>query len=94
VFYTGQLNRPGHPLLFGDSVQGSGYLQGPGGTNVPYPPPFNNQMFGNDFIGAAIAPDGTPWGSFTQDCGTSPDDKGCQKQDDQTRGFAGHLAWR
>lgn len=93
VFYTGQLNRPGHPLLFGDSVQGSGYLQGPGGTNVPYPPPFNNQMFGNDFIGVAIAPDGTPWGSFTQDCGTSPDDKNCQKQQDQTRGFAGHLAW-
>jgi hypothetical protein len=93
VFYSGQLNRPGHPLLYGDSVQGSGYLQLPGGINAPYPPPFNNQMFGNDFIGVAIAPDGTPWGSFTQDCGTSPDDASCKKQDDQTRGFAGHLAW-
>ena len=94
LFYSGQLNQPGHPLLFGDSVQGSGYLQLPGGVNAPYPPPFNNQMFGNDFIGVAIAPDGTPWGSFTQDCGTSPDDASCKKQNDQTRGFAGHLAWR
>ena len=94
VFYSGQLNQPGHPLLYGDSVQGSGYLQLPGGINAPYPPPFNNQMFGNDFIGVAIAPDGTPWGSFTQDCGASVDSKGCQKQDDQTRGFAGHLDWR
>ena len=92
MFYSGQLNRPGDPLLFGDSVEGSGYLALPGGVNVPYPPPFNNQMFGNDFIGVAIAPDGTPWGSFTQDCGTSPDDASCKKQNDQTRGFAGHLA--
>ena len=93
VFYTGQLNRPGQPLLFGDNVQGSGYLQGPGGVDVPFPPPFNNQMMGNDFIGAAIGPDGTPWGSFTQDCGPSPDDARCQKQHDQTRGFAGRLAF-
>jgi hypothetical protein len=48
-------------------------------------------MFGNDFIGAAVAPDGTPWGSFTQDCGPSRESKGCVKQDGQTRGFAGHL---
>ena len=92
TFYVGQLNQPGHPLLFGNSVEGSGYLQ-VGGQNLPYPPPFNNQMFGNDFIGAAIAPDGSPWGSFTQDCGTSPDAASCKKQDDQTRGFAGRLAW-
>jgi len=92
VFYVGQLNKPGHPLLFGDSVEGSGYLQ-VGGQNLPYPPPFNNQMFGNDFIGAAIAPDGSPWASFTRDCGTSPDAQSCKKQDDQTRGFAGRLAW-
>lgn len=93
VLYAGQLNSPKRPLLFGNSVQGSGYLQGPGGVNVPYPPPFNNQMFGNDFIGVTITPDGTPWGSFTQDCGPSPDAAGCKRQDDQTRGFAGHLAW-
>jgi hypothetical protein len=40
-----------------------------------------------------ITPNGTPWASFTQDCGTSPDAAGCKQQDDQTRGFAGHLAW-
>ena len=93
VIYAGQLNPPGRPLLYGDSVQGSGYLSAPGGVNVLFPPPFNNQMMGNDFIGAAIAPDGTPWGSFTQDCGPSPDSAGCRKQDDQTRGFAGNLTW-
>ena len=93
VFYAGQLNPPKRPLLYGDSVQGSGYLSGPGGVNVLFPPPFNNQMMGNDFIGAAIGPDGTPWGSFTQDCGPSPDSAGCHQQHDQTRGFAGHLDW-
>lgn len=93
VIYAGQLNAPGRPLLFGDSVQGSGYLSGPGGVHVLFPPPFNNQMMGNDFIGAAIGPDGAPWGSFTQDCGPSPDSPRCQKQHNQTRGFAGHLDW-
>ena len=93
VFYAGQLNPPSRPLLYADTVEGSGYLQGPGGVNVPYPPPFNNQMFGNDFIGVTITPNGTPWASFTQDCGTSPDAAGCKRQDDQTRGFAGHLAF-
>lgn len=93
VLYAGRLNPPGRPLLYGDSVQGSGYVSAPGGVNVLFPPPFNNQMMGNDFIGAAIAPDGTPWGSFTQDCGPSPDSAGCTRQHDQTRGFAGHLAW-
>ena len=39
----------------------------------------------------AVAPDGTPWGSFTQDCGPSRESSGCVKQHDQTRGFAGHL---
>ena len=91
VFVSGQVNPKKRPLLYGDSVQGSGYLQGPGDTPIPYPPPFNNQMFGNDFIGAAVAPDGTAWGSFTQDCGPSYDSAGCRKQHDQTRGYAGHL---
>jgi hypothetical protein len=94
VFASGQLNPPGRPLLYGDSVQGSGYIEGPGGVAVPFPPPFNNQMFGNDFIGAAIGPDGTPWGSFTQDCGPSRTSAGCKRQHDQTRGFAGYLSLR
>ena len=88
VFLSGQVNPTNRPLLYGDGVQGSGYL---GGTPIPFPPPFNNQMMGNDFIGAAIAPDGSPWGSFTQDCGPSRQSPGCVKQQDQTRGFAGHL---
>ena len=92
VFFSGQLNQPGHPLLYGDGVQGSGYLSGPGGSYLPYPPPFNQQQAGNDFIGAAVAPDGTPWGSFLQDCGPAPGAPGCVRQHDQTRGFAGHLA--
>jgi MYXO-CTERM domain-containing protein len=50
-------------------------------------------MFGNDFIGATIAPDGTPWGSYTQDCGPSRSSPGCEAQDDETRGFAGRLAF-
>lgn len=94
VFLSGQLNPAKRPLLYGDGVQGSGYITAPGGIYAPYPPPFNNQMMGNDFIGAAVAPDGTPWGSFTQDCGPSPGSPGCVRRHDQTRGFAGHLAWR
>jgi hypothetical protein len=91
VFLSGRLNPRGRPLLYGDSVQGSGYIAGPGGLYAPFPPPFNNSMMGNDFIGATIAPDGTPWGSFTQDCGPAPDSPGCRRQQGQTRGFAGHL---
>jgi hypothetical protein len=80
-------------LLFGDQVQGGGTFQLPGPLNnqVPFPPPFDIQVFGNDFIGAVITPSGTPWGSFTQDCGPSPSSAGCVAQNGQTRGYAGHL---
>jgi hypothetical protein len=91
VLFSSRLNPADRPLLYGDNVQGSGYFAGPGNTPLPYPPPFNQQMFGNDFIGAAFAPDGTAWGSFTQDCGPSYDSAGCRAQHDQTRGFAGSL---
>ena len=91
VFWSAAVN--GRPILYGDSVQGSGYLTLPAGLRTPFPPPFGNQMFGNDFIGATIAPDGSAWGAFDQDCGPSPDSAGCQAQDDQTRGFAGRLLW-
>jgi hypothetical protein len=93
VFFSARLNPANRPLLYGDNVQGSGYWSGPGDTPLPYPPPFNQQMFGNDFIGAAFAPDGTAWGSFTQDCGPSYDSAGCRSQHDQTRGYAGYVAW-
>jgi hypothetical protein len=66
----------------------------PGGFHLLYPGVFNNQTTGNDFIGATIAPDGTPWGSFTQDCGPAPSSPGCVRQHDQTRGFAGRLSFR
>jgi hypothetical protein len=90
---SGQVNDPSRPLLFGDNVQGGGTLQLPGPLNnqVPFPPPFDIQVFGNDFIGAAITPGGAPWGSFTQDCGSSPSAAGCVAQKGQTRGYAGHL---
>ena len=91
VFFSARVNAADRPLLYGDGVQGSGYFSGPGDTPVPIPPPFNQQMFGNDFIGAAVAPDGTAWASFTQDCGPSYTSPGCVKQNDQTRGWAGYL---
>jgi hypothetical protein len=90
---SGQVNDPKRPLLFGDEVQGGGTFQLPGPLNnqVPFPPPFDIQVFGNDFIGATITPAGVPWGSFTQDCGPSPSSAGCVAQKGQTRGYAGHL---
>jgi hypothetical protein len=44
-----------------------------------------------DYIGVDIGPDGTPWASFVQDCGPSPDDPGCTAQQGQSRGFVGRL---
>jgi hypothetical protein len=93
VLTSGQVNDPKRPLLYGDNVQGAGTFQLPAplGNQVPFPPPFDIQVFGNDFIGAAITPGGSAWGSFTQDCGPTPDSAGCVAQNGQTRGFAGHL---
>src|SRR3954465_12170245 len=91
VFLSARVNPANRPLLYGDNVQGSGYFSGPGDTPIPIPPPFNQQQLGNDFIGAAVAPDGTAWASFTQDCGPSYDSPGCRKQNDQTRGYAGYV---
>src|SRR5205085_1126653 len=84
LFWSGVVNPPGRPLLYGDNVQGAGYLAGP----IPFPPPFDIQVLGNDFIGATIAPDGSAWASFTQDCGPTRDSPGCVRQHDQTRGYA------
>jgi hypothetical protein len=93
VFFSGRVNAASRPLLYGNGIQGSGYIGLPKNQHVPFPPPFNNQSTGNDFIGSTIAFDGNAWGSFTQDCGPSPDSSGCQAQADQTRGFAGYLNW-
>jgi len=75
----------------GPAVQGAGTIGGPLGTHVPFPPPFDDQTFGNDFLGVALAPDGTAWGSFTLDCGPTPDSPGCTANGGQTRGLVGRL---
>src|SRR5436305_14096688 len=67
VFFSGQVNSPSRPLLYGDGIQGSGYIGLPKDHNAPFPPPFNNQSTGNDFIGSTIAPNADAFGSFTQD---------------------------
>jgi len=87
------------PLLYGSgptgpAVMGAGTIPVAPGTDVPFPPPFDIQVFGNDFIGAAIGPDGTPWGSFTQDCGPTPDAPTCRANGGQTRGVVGRLVLR
>ena len=91
VFRSGRVNPTGRPLLYADQVQGAGTFQLPAGPAVAFPPPFDIQVFGNDFIGAALGPDGTLWGSYTQDCGPAPDSPGCVAQHGQTRGWAGRL---
>lgn len=75
----------------GPAVRGAGTIGGPLGTHVPFPPPFDDQTFGNDFLGVALGPDGTAWGSFTLDCGPTPDSPGCTANGGQTRGLVGRL---
>ena len=75
----------------GPAVQGAGTIGGPLGTHVPFPPPFDDQTFGNDFLGVALGPDGTAWGSFTLDCGPTPSSPGCTSNGGQTRGLVGRL---
>ncbi len=89
---SGQVRK--EPVLFGSNVQGAGTIAGPGGTHLPFPPPFTIQVFGNDFIGAAIGPDGTPYGSFTLDCGPTPESPACVANGGQTRGLLGRLVRR
>ncbi|MDX6198136.1 MAG: repeat-like domain [Actinomycetota bacterium] len=90
---SGQVNPTDRPLLYGDEVQGGGTFQLPGPLNnqIPFPPPFDIQVFGNDFIGAVITPSGDAWGSFTQDCGPSPQDPACVAAKGHTSGYAGNL---
>jgi hypothetical protein len=94
---SGQVQRG--PALYGEGLvgpapTGAGTIPGPGGTHLPFPPPFTIQLFGNDFIGAALGPDGTAYGSFTQDCGPTPDSPGCLRNGGQTRGLLGRLVAR
>lgn len=95
---TGQVRKA--PLLYSDSplggpgVTGAGTIPGVAGLHLPFPPPFTIQLFGNDFIGAALAPDGTPYGSFNADCGPTPDAPACLANGGQTRGIVGRLVLR
>jgi hypothetical protein len=91
VFDSAQVNARGRPLLYGNGVQGSGYVTIAGHNQAI--PILSGQSTGNDFIGSTIAYDGNAWGSFTQDCGPTPGSPGCVAQHDQTRGFAGYLRW-
>jgi hypothetical protein len=93
VFWSARVNSATRPLLYGDSVQGAGYLTLPRGQHAPFPPPFDNHSTGNDFIGATFDFAGSAWGSFTQDCGPTPSSAGCAATNDQTRGYAGYLRW-
>jgi hypothetical protein len=98
LFWSGVANR--EPLMYADTIRGAGNIAlGEGQLAAPYPSPLGidpaGGLFsaGNDFIGATIGPDGTPWGTFNQDCGPSPQAAGCRADGDQTRGFAARLAW-
>jgi hypothetical protein len=87
------------PLLYADHIAGAGYIVGQGEISVPLPFPLGIQPIGgavsagNDFMGAAIGPDATPWASFNQDCGPTPSSAGCQADHDQTRGLVGRFVW-
>jgi hypothetical protein len=97
LLWSAPTNR--QPVMYGNEMAGAGYIVGQGQINVPYPFPLGIQPLagavsaGNDFIGAAVGPDGSAWGSFDSDCGPSPDAPGCQATGDQTRGLVGRLAW-
>jgi hypothetical protein len=87
------------PLLYGSGLvgpapKGAGTIPVAPGVDAPFPPPFDIQLFGNDFIGVTIGPDGTPWGSFTQDCGPAPSAPACRANGGQTRGLVGRLVLR
>lgn len=95
---SGQVRKA--PLLYGDSplggpgVLGAGSIPGPAGTHLPFPFPFTVTFAGNDFLGAALGPDGTPYGSFNADCGPTPESAGCTANGGQTRGVLGRLVLR
>jgi hypothetical protein len=93
LFWSAQVNPPNRPLLFGNDIEGAGQIQTPTGY-TKFPSLLRtSQSLGDEFIGATIAYDGTPWGSFTEDCGPAPTSPGCRADGDQTRGYAGYLAW-
>jgi hypothetical protein len=91
VFWSAQINDPGIPLMYGDSIQGVGIPVATNpldGSTTRTPPPQTNQL------GAAIDPTtGNPWASFTEDCGRSPEADRCQAQHNQTRGVAAWFHW-
>jgi hypothetical protein len=88
IYYSARVNDRDRPLMYGADLQGAGALYAPDGQAYPWiPAPFV------DYIGVAIGPDGTPWASFSQDCGPDPEDPTCRAQNGQSRGFVGRLLW-
>jgi hypothetical protein len=91
LFWSAQVNPANRPLLYGNDIEGAGQIKTPTGYRHFPTGLATTQGLGDEFIGATIAPDGTPWGSFTEDCGPSPKAAGCMADGDQTRGYAGYL---
>ena len=97
LLWSAVVSDPAQPLMYGRMIEGAGFITGPDGVEVPVPFPLGVQPVGGqvsagfDFIGAAIAPDGTAWASFAQDCGPTPNAPKCEAQNDQTRGLAARL---
>jgi hypothetical protein len=84
--WSAMVNDESVPLMYGDTLQGVG-LAPISGQPVRLPPPQVHQL------GSAIAPDGSPWSSFTEDCGPDPDAPRCQEQNNQSKGLAARLLW-
>jgi hypothetical protein len=88
IFWSAFVNSPTRPLKYE-----TGHPVGANGSTYPVPGgdalggPMSNQ------VGMDLAPDGSPWASFIEDCGPSPEAQGCIDQHGQTRGFAGRLDW-
>jgi hypothetical protein len=87
VLWSAQVNGE-RPLMYGDDIQGVGYPINPLDENTARTPPPQT-----DQLGSAIGPDGTPWASFTEDCGPTPEDENCQMQNNQTKGLAAWFEW-
>jgi hypothetical protein len=88
VFWSAFVNSPSQPLKFE-----TGHPVGANGST--YPTPVGSALGGPQAnqVGMDLGPDGSPWASFLEDCGPSPDAQGCIDQHGQTRGFAGRLDW-
>jgi hypothetical protein len=89
LLWSARVNDPASPLLYGESLQGVGLVS----NDTPPPAYAAKDPPQVDQVGSAIAPDGTAWASYTEDCGPDPSATKCQSQHGQTRGLAARLVW-